>query len=52
MNRFIIDADVDHEIVKVYEVEQFLSRHTEKEQIGMGHFILFLIFLFRVSHCQ
>ena len=51
MNRFTIDEDAGHEIVKIYEVEEFRQRNPahqsdsveEKKRIGMGH-IVFLIF--------
>ena len=43
MNRFIIDEDAGHEIVKVYEVEKFhpnsFITDVGKEQIGMSHII-------------
>ena len=45
MNRFIIDEDACHEIVKIYEVEGPRFRNVnpvDKERIGMGH-IIFLI---------
>ena len=38
MNRFIIDEDAGHEIVKIYEVFPGLIN---KWQIGMGHIIFF-----------
>ena len=46
MNRFSIDEDAGHEIVKIYEVEglRLKSLHLsveDKEQIGMGHIIIF-----------
>ena len=46
MNRFTIDEDSGHEIVKIYEVEglqrnSFHSSIELEEQIGMGHIIIF-----------
>ena len=45
MNRFTIDEDSGHEIVKIYEVEG-LRRNSPifEEQIGMGHIINFFNF--------
>ena len=39
MNRFIIDEDAGHEIIKFYEVTKLYSRML----LGMGH-IIFLDF--------
>ena len=40
MNRFIIDEDAGHEIVKIYE------------QVGTGHIYFFQFRIFCWSHCQ
>ena len=42
MNRFIIDEDAGHELVKICEIEGFHFRNAfetieEKERMGMGH---------------
>ena len=44
MNRFTIDEDVGHEILKIYEVKALHPGHRpqtdeEREQKGMGHII-------------
>ena len=63
MNRFIIDEDAGHEIVKIYEVEEhgpFIQRIPgfyfptfveEKERLGVGHsiFLISNISLFALS---
>ena len=49
MNRFTIDEDAGHEIVKINEVEEFRQKNPthqsdsveEKKRIGMGHIIFF-----------
>ena len=49
MNRFTIDEDAGHEIVKIYEVEEFRQKNPthqsdsveEKKRIGMGRIIFF-----------
>jgi len=48
MNRFVIDEDASHEIVKIYEIEKFRQIITEQkwsveneEQIGMIHINFF-----------
>ena len=49
MNRFTIDEDAGHEIVKIYEVvEHELEILKKKNQIGMSH----ILFKFHCSHCQ
>ena len=49
MNRFTIDEDAGHEILKIDEVEgyhQNIPKHVgEKERIGMGHIIFFLFLI-------
>ena len=50
MNRFTIDEDAGHEIVKIYEVEEFGQRlTTHLAQIGIGHIICFFFNILLLS---